>query len=80
MATQWDISQAKDRIEELLSLARSGEEVVLSEGGHPVARVTPAERNDGPRLFGEFAGKIRMSDDFAEGPGMREEPSPQPSP
>jgi prevent-host-death family protein len=65
MAAQWDISEAKDRLDEMLNRARSGEEILLAEDGHPVVRILPAARGNGHRLFGEFAGKIRIADDFA---------------
>lgn len=64
MATQWEISQAKDRLDELLTRARAGEEIVLVEDGQPVVRVSPVEHGNGHRVFGEFAGKIHMSADF----------------
>jgi prevent-host-death family protein len=65
MAAQWEISEAKDRLDELWTRARAGEEIVLSEGGRPVVRVSPAAAGNGCRVFGEFAGKVRVSDDFA---------------
>jgi prevent-host-death family protein len=65
MAAQWDISEARGRLDELLSRAHSGEEILLSEDGHPVVRVLPAARGNGHRLFGEFSGKVRIADDFA---------------
>jgi antitoxin (DNA-binding transcriptional repressor) of toxin-antitoxin stability system len=65
MSTQWDISEAKDRLDELLSRARSGEEILLAEDGHAVVRVAPVEQSNGRRVFGEFSGKIRMNDDFS---------------
>jgi len=65
MATQWDISEARNRVDELLSRAKSGEEILLAEDGHAVVRVAPIDQGNGHRVFGEFAGKIRISDDFA---------------
>jgi prevent-host-death family protein len=65
MATQWEISDAKTRLEEMLNRARGDEEIVLSENGRPVVRVLPAKQANGTRIFGEFAGKIHMTDDFA---------------
>jgi prevent-host-death family protein len=65
MAAQWEISEAKERLDELLARARSGEEITLAEGGHPVVRVSPAPQGNGSRVFGEYQGKIRMADDFA---------------
>jgi prevent-host-death family protein len=65
MAAQWEISEAKVRLDELLTRARSGEEIVLAEDGHPVVRVSPAGHGNGSRVFGEFTGKVRIADDFA---------------
>ncbi len=64
MAIQWDISEAKNRLDEMLSRARSGEEILLSEDGHPVVRVLAAAHGNGRRLFGEFSGKISIAEDF----------------
>jgi len=64
MATKLEIKDAKNRIDELLDRARSGEEFVLAEQGNPVVRITPAAAPGGTRVFGEFQGKVWMSDDF----------------
>ena len=65
MSIQLEIIDAKNRLGELLDRARSGEEFILSEGGKPVVRIAPAGTGTGTRLFGEFAGQVTMSDDFA---------------
>jgi antitoxin (DNA-binding transcriptional repressor) of toxin-antitoxin stability system len=65
MATQMDIAEARGRMDELLARARSGEEIVLAEDDKPVVRISPAAGNSGARVFGEFAGKVHLSDDFA---------------
>ena len=65
MAFEMDIAEAKARMDELLARVRSGEEIVLAEGGTPVVKMTPAAGRNGARIFGEFSGKVRMSDDFA---------------
>ena len=65
MAAQLDISEMKGRFDELLARVRAGEEIVFSESGHPVVRLAPAGgEGNGGRIFGEFAGKVHMSDDF----------------
>ncbi len=64
MAAQLDISEAKARMDEVLARVRSGEEIVLSEGGTPFARIVPASTAPGARVFGDFAGKIHIADNF----------------
>ena len=64
MSTQLEIADAKNRFNEVLDRARAGEEFVLADGGNPIVRIAPVATASGPRVFGEFAGKIHMSDDF----------------
>ena len=66
MSSRMEITEAKGRWDEIVSRARSGEEIVLSERGQPVVRITSAgSAQNGTRVFGEFAGEVRVSDDFA---------------
>lgn len=55
-----DITKEKPALEELLSLARGGTEVILTEDDHPVARLVPLR----PRIAGLNAGSISVADDF----------------
>jgi antitoxin (DNA-binding transcriptional repressor) of toxin-antitoxin stability system len=64
MAAHLNIIEAKARIDELLARARSGEEIVLDDGGQPVVKLGPASEVSQQRVFGDFAGKVQMSDDF----------------
>ena len=48
----------------LLARLRLGEEVVILEGGAPVAKLVLTAPRQSGRIFGEFEGKVRMSDDF----------------
>jgi prevent-host-death family protein len=65
MAAQLEISEAKSRFDEIVNRARCGEEITLSDGGHPVAKLSPVHVPNGSRVFGEFAGKVQIADDFA---------------
>ena len=65
MPIQLKVADAQRRFAELLDRARLGEEFVLTEGGIPIVRISPAGTGTGNRVFGEFAGKISMTDDFA---------------
>ena len=64
MAAHLNIIEAKARIDELIARARSGEEIVLDAGGKAVVKLGPASENSLQRVFGEYAGRIQMSDDF----------------
>lgn len=61
----FDIDQAKNHFSELLELALSGEEVVISKAGKPVARILPFITNDSsPRVPGIDKGKAVIMPDF----------------
>lgn len=59
-----DLSQARSRLRELVQEAVRGEEVILTDGGEPVARIVPVDRAQGPREFGSARGLIHVADDF----------------
>jgi prevent-host-death family protein len=59
-----DLSQAQSRLAELVQEAVRGEEVILTDGGEPVAKIIPINRAQGPREFGSARGLIHMADDF----------------
>jgi antitoxin (DNA-binding transcriptional repressor) of toxin-antitoxin stability system len=66
MSSQLDITEAKTRWDELVIRARHGEEILLAEGGKPVVKLGPVESvMSGARVFGEFAGKIHISEHFS---------------
>ena len=58
-----DLGHAQQRLAELVDEAAArGEDVILTDGGEPVAKIVPLAR--GPRVFGSARGLIRMADDF----------------
>lgn len=65
MATQLEITEARNQFTELLDRARAGEEIILSEGGTPVAKLGPADSSPRRKGLGMFKGRVWMSDDFA---------------
>ena len=61
-----DVEEAKTRLPELLSLVQEGNEVIISEGDKPVARLTPIPSPGRKRVMGLHRGVAWMSDDFDE--------------
>ncbi len=58
-----DIRELPGRIEEVLAIAASGDEVLVTDGGTPRARLVPCE-SPGPRRPGLHVGAIQTSPDF----------------
>jgi prevent-host-death family protein len=59
-----NIYEAKTRLSQLVDKAASGEDVIVSRNGKPLARITqltPARRTV---RFGLLKGKIHIADDF----------------
>jgi prevent-host-death family protein len=60
-----DLSHAQERLAELVDEAVArGEDVILTDGGEPVAKIVPISRARGPRVFGSARGLIHIADDF----------------
>jgi prevent-host-death family protein len=57
-----DISEAQIQLLHLLDLAIAGQEIVITQGDQPVARLVSIAPNRS--LFGNDKDKIFMSDDF----------------
>lgn len=54
----------ESRLLNFIRQAARGEDVILTDGGEPIAKVIPITRAKGIREFGSAKGLIRMSDDF----------------
>jgi len=59
-----DLLHAQSRLSELVDEAAQGREVVLTDGGEPVAKIVPIARARAPRQFGSAKGLIHIADDF----------------
>lgn len=59
-----DLQQTPTNLQDLLSLVRTGTEIILTEGATPLARVVPITSSNMPRVAGLHAGAIWVSDDF----------------
>ena len=59
------IDEAKNRLQDLLELASEGNEVIITDGGKPLARLVPiASSKNSKRIAGLNRGKIWISNDF----------------
>ncbi|RIK76764.1 toxin-antitoxin (TA) system antitoxin [candidate division KSB1 bacterium] len=59
------LQDAQARLAELLNLAQAGNEIIIAEGGQPLARLVPISKPKRERrVAGLQRGKIWMSDDF----------------
>jgi prevent-host-death family protein len=61
-----DVLEAQTRLLELLGAVTAGEEVVLTQGNQPIARLVPIKLGPKPRVAGLHSGAISTSDDFDE--------------
>jgi antitoxin (DNA-binding transcriptional repressor) of toxin-antitoxin stability system len=70
MAMTYGIGEAKTQLSKLVHMAEEGEEVVLSRGRRPVARLVAiaAEEDGAKRKPGRMRGRISMREDFDEWP------------
>ncbi len=67
MATIVTVQEAKAQLTELIHLVAQGEEIVIAQDDQPKVKMVPVEPEKiGKRVFGEYRGKIRMSEDFNE--------------
>jgi len=59
------LQEAEGHLAELLELVEQGNEVVITKGDEPRAKLVMfRERSRGPRVFGQHRGKAWLSDDF----------------
>jgi prevent-host-death family protein len=58
------VHEAKTHLSKLLQRVLTGEEIIISKSGQPVARLTPFDRPAHDRQAGLFRGQIKISDDF----------------
>ena len=60
-----DLGHVRTQLTDLVDQAsRSGEEVVLTREGEPVAKIVPLVRKPARRRFGSARGQLTVPDDF----------------
>ncbi len=65
MAKTVTVQEAERQLKELIRLVEQGEEVVIAQDDRPKVKLVPvASEKVVRRVFGQYRGKIRMSDDL----------------
>ncbi|RZB36761.1 MAG: hypothetical protein SRB2_01840 [Desulfobacteraceae bacterium Eth-SRB2] len=59
-----DINIAKKRLPELIAKTISGDEIIITKGGQPIAKIVGISKRKKQRQFGTAKGLIKISDDF----------------
>jgi prevent-host-death family protein len=59
-----NIHEAETHFSRLLERVAMGEEVIISKGGKPVAKLVPVDALPKKRLLGSAKGKFTVPDDF----------------
>lgn len=59
-----NIYEAKTRLSQLVDKAASGEDVVVSRNGKPLARITRLDEQKRRIKFGVLKGKVRIAPNF----------------
>ncbi|MEU1347344.1 type II toxin-antitoxin system Phd/YefM family antitoxin [Streptomyces sp. NPDC005775] len=67
-ARQYNVHEAKTHFSRILEQVATGEEVVISKAGEPVAKVVPLRARVRRTGRGSLEGQIRIADDFDELP------------
>lgn len=65
---QYNIHEAKTHFSKILEAVATGEEVIISKAGKPVAKVVPLANKVRRTDYGSLAGLVEIADDFDELP------------
>lgn len=63
-AAQFNIHEAKTQLSRIVSRVESGEEIIISRDGHPVAKVVRLDSSVRRTKRGSLRGKITLTDDW----------------
>jgi len=66
MALIVNVHEAKTNLSKLLARVSAGEEIIIANDGHPVARLVPITLNKDQRILGRLEGLASISPDFNE--------------
>lgn len=58
------IHEAKTNLSKLIPAVQTGEDVIITKAGKPVARLVPFIEETGPRPLGLYLGKVKLHGDL----------------
>ncbi len=61
---EFSIHQAKTQFSELIKQVLKGEEIIISKGKKPIAKIVAIDEKKPQRKLGTAKGKIKISADF----------------
>ena len=64
--TMVSVHQAAERLEQLVALAESGEEIIIARDGKAIALLAGYTEPTGVRRFGAMRGRVVIDDSFFE--------------
>lgn len=67
-ARQYNVHEAKTHFSKILDVVATGEEVIISKSGEPVAKVVPLAGKVRRTDYGSLKGRITVTDDFDDLP------------
>ncbi|MFF8379838.1 type II toxin-antitoxin system Phd/YefM family antitoxin [Streptomyces sp. NPDC015661] len=67
-ARQYNVNEAKAHFSKILDAVATGEEVIISKSGEPVAKVVPLAGKTHRGGYGSLRGRITAADDFDDAP------------
>jgi antitoxin (DNA-binding transcriptional repressor) of toxin-antitoxin stability system len=59
-----NIQEAQSHLLQLIESALGGEEVIISQGGHPLVRLVSCQEILKPRVPGFWQGQVKIAEDF----------------
>ncbi|MEU5594641.1 type II toxin-antitoxin system prevent-host-death family antitoxin [Streptomyces sp. NPDC020298] len=65
---QYNVHDAKTNFSRILQLVETGEEIIISRAGEPVAKVVPFRPTVNRTDYGTLRGQVHIPEDFDELP------------
>lgn len=59
-----NIHDAKTNLSQLIKRSLAGDEVIIARANEPLVRLEPYVRDTRPRVGGQWAGKVKIGEDF----------------
>lgn len=61
---QANIHEAKANLSQLIKYALAGDDVIIARNNEPLVRMVPVTQDVSPRVGGQWAGMVHITDNF----------------